>query len=87
MNASPAHSFLELRLPDVVPSKTPLESDGVQSAGGCNGAQSAAKRSYPASETRGGGQEERPHIQGAVAARALEGLGELFHVQGQEGQQ
>ena len=45
---------------------------------GCN------KRSYPASEVRGGGQEDQPHIQGAVAARAQEGLEELSHVEGQE---
>ena len=43
------------------------------------------KRSYPASEVRGGGQEEQPHSQGAVAARAQEGLEELSHVGGQEG--
>ena len=36
-------------------------------------------------EVRGGGWEELPHVQGAVAARAQEGLEELFHVQGQEG--
>ena len=36
-------------------------------------------------EAKGGGQEEIPHIQGAVAARAQEGLEELLHVQGQEG--
>ena len=46
----------------------------------------AAKRSYPTSEARGGGREEQPHVQGAVAARGQEGLEELFHVQGQEGQ-
>ena len=34
---------------------------------------------------RGSGREERPHVQGEVAARALEGLEELFHVQGWEG--
>ena len=44
-----------------------------------------AERSYPASEVRGGGWEQQPHIQGAVAARAPEGLEELFHVQGREG--
>ena len=33
-----------------------------------------AKRSYPASEVRDGGQEELPHVQGAVAAWAKEGL-------------
>ena len=39
------------------------------------------------SEAKGGGREEQPHLQGAVAARAQEGLEELFHVQGQKGQQ
>ena len=34
---------------------------------------------------RGGGREEQPHVQGAVAALAQEGLEELLHVQGQEG--
>ena len=51
---------------------------------GCDGA-GTAKRSYPASEVRGGSREELPHLQGAVAARAQEGLEELFHVQGQKG--
>ena len=39
----------------------------------------AAERSYPASKVRGGGLEEQPHVQGAVAAWAQEGLEELFH--------
>ena len=59
------------------------------------------ERSYPASEVRGGGREEiphapkpeargggredQPHVQGAVAARAQEGLEELSHIEGQEG--
>ena len=59
------------------------------------------ERSYPASEVRGSGREEishaptpeakgggledQPHIRGALAARAQEGLEELFHVEGQEG--
>ena len=43
------------------------------------------ERNYPASEVRGGGREEQPHIQGAVAAQALEGLEELSHVKGEEG--
>ena len=63
--------------------------------------EAAAERSYPASkvrgsgreeiphalkpEARGGGREELPHVQGAVAARAQEGLEELSHVEGQEG--
>ena len=45
----------------------------------------AVERRYPTSEVRGGGQEQQPHIQGAVAARAQEGQEELLHVQGQEG--
>ena len=32
------------------------------------------------SEARGGGREEQPHLQGAVASRAQESLEELFHV-------
>ena len=35
-------------------------------------------------EVRVSGREELPHEQGAVAARAQEGLEELLHVQGQE---
>ena len=46
-----------------------------------------AERSYPVSEVRGGGWEEQPQVQGAVAAQAQKGLEELFHVQGQEGRQ
>ena len=46
-----------------------------------------AKRSYNASEVRGGGREELPHDQGEVAARVQGGLEELLHVQGQEGRQ
>ena len=44
-----------------------------------------AEKSYPMSEVRGGGREEQPHVQGAVAAQAHEGLEELSHVEGQEG--
>ena len=56
------------------------------------------KRSYPASEVRGCGREEIPHAPTpeargrgredqphALAARSQEGLGELSHVEGQEG--
>ena len=39
----------------------------------------------PKPEAKGGGGEEQPHVQGAMAARAQEGLEELSHVQGQEG--
>ena len=52
---------------------------------GCDGA-GMAERSYPASYARDGGREEQPHLQGMVAARAQEGLEELFHIQGQKGQ-
>ena len=47
---------------------------------------SGGGRSHPASEAMGGSWEEQPHVQGAVAARVQEGLEELFHLQGQEGQ-
>ena len=47
----------------------------------------AAERSYPRSEVRDGGREELSHAQRAMAARAQEGLEEIFHIQGQEGWQ
>ena len=47
----------------------------------------AGGRSYPKPEARGSGREDQPHVQGAVAARAQEGLEELSHVEGQEGWQ
>ena len=46
----------------------------------------AGRRSNPMPEARGSGREVQPHIQGAVAVRAQEGLEELSHVEGQEGQ-
>ena len=46
-----------------------------------------AETSYPTPEVKGGGQEEQPHIQGAVAVRVQEGREELLYVQGQEGWQ
>ena len=39
----------------------------------------------PTPEARGGGREDQPHVQGAVAAWAQEGLEKLSHVEGQEG--
>ena len=36
---------------------------------------------------RGGGREEQPHIQGAVAAQVQEDMEELSHIEGQEGRQ
>ena len=41
----------------------------------------------PTPEARGGGQEEQPHVQRAVTVQVQEGLEELSHVEGQEGQQ
>ena len=38
----------------------------------------------PTPEARGGGREDQPHVQAAVAARAQEGLEELSHIEGQE---
>ena len=43
-----------------------------------------AGRSYPLPKARGGGREEQPHVQGAVAAQVQEGLEELSHIEGQE---
>ena len=43
-------------------------------------------RSHPLPEARGSGQEEQPHLQGAVAAWAQEGLEEPSHVESQEPQ-
>ena len=37
-------------------------------------------------EARGCGREDQPHVQGAVAVQAQEGLEELPHIEGQEGQ-
>ena len=45
----------------------------------------AAWRSIPTPEAKGGGWEEQPQVQGAVASWAQEGLEELSHVEGQEG--
>ena len=44
-----------------------------------------AERSNPTPEARGSSQEEQPHVQGAVAAQAQEGLEEPSHIEGQEG--
>ena len=44
-----------------------------------------AGRTYPTPQGRACGREDQPHLQGAVAARAQEGLEELFHLQCQKG--
>ena len=38
-------------------------------------------------EARGSSWDDQPHVQGAMAVWAQEGLEELSHVEGQEGQQ
>ena len=45
-----------------------------------------ARRSNPTLEARGGGREDQPHVQGAVATPGQKGLEKLSHVEGQEGQ-
>ena len=45
------------------------------------------RRSYPMPEARSGSWEDQPHVQGAVAVWAQEGLEELSHIEGQEGWQ
>ena len=42
------------------------------------------REELPKSKVRGGGQEEQPHVQGAVAVWAQESLEQLSHVEGQE---
>ena len=44
----------------------------------------AAGRSYPMPEARGGGWEEQPHFQAAMAAWVQEGREKQLHIQGQE---
>ena len=44
-----------------------------------------AGRSNPTPKARGSGLEDQPHVQGAMAVRAQEGLEELSHIEGQEG--
>ena len=46
----------------------------------------AGGRSNPMPKARGSGREDQPHVQGAMAAWAQEGLEELSHIEGQEGQ-
>ena len=45
----------------------------------------APKRNFPTPEVSVPTQEELPHLQGAAAVGAQEGLEELLHVQGQKG--
>ena len=50
-------------------------------------ARAVTGRSNPTPKARVGGQEEQPHVQGAVVARVQEGVEEPSHVEGQEGRQ
>ena len=45
---------------------------------------SLSEWSHPTPETKGGGREDQPHVQRAVAARVQEGLEELSHIEVQE---
>ena len=54
------------------------------SAGGCDQRTKRGQEELPQSEVSGGCWEEQPHVQGAVAAWAQQGLEELFHFEGQE---
>ena len=45
----------------------------------------AAGRSDRTTEARGSGREDQPHVQGAGAVPAQEGLEELSYIEGQEG--
>ena len=47
--------------------------------------QKCGREQLPLAQGQGSGWEEQPHVQGAVAALAQEGLEELLHIQGQEG--
>ena len=42
----------------------------------------AGRRSNPTPKARGSGWEDQPQVQGAMAARAHEGLEDLSHVEG-----
>ena len=45
----------------------------------------ATETSSPTPKARGGGRERQPDVQGVVAVRAQEGLGEPSNIEGQEG--
>ena len=51
-----------------------------------SGAVAKGATPHPTPEARGGSQEDRPHVQGAVVTLVQEGLEELSHIEGQEGQ-
>ena len=68
------------------------EPPGVRSRGGgqeeppsARGQGLRPEGATPTPQVRGRGWEDQPHVQGAVAAWAQEGLEEPSHVEGQEG--
>ena len=66
-----------------------LSSQGRRLGGATHASKPEAKggdgRSNRMPEARGGDQEDQPHVQGAMAARAQESLEELSHIEGQGG--
>ena len=56
------------------------------STGSCDRHTKRSPEELPKSKVRGSGRENQPHVQGAVAAQAQEGLEALSHVEGQEWQ-
>ena len=49
-------------------------------------ARGGGREKQPTQEARSGGWEDQPYVQGAVAARVQEGLEDLSHIEGQEGE-
>ena len=63
----------------------PFKTDWLDLLGGCDRRTECGREELTQPEDRGGAWEDQPHIQGAVAAQAQEGLEKLSHVEGQEG--
>ena len=49
-------------------------------------AKGRGQEEQPYARGQGSDREDQPHVQGAMAARVQEGLEELSHIEGQEGQ-
>ena len=65
--------------------QTATAQERLRGATPCQRSWGAAERRYPVTEIRGGGREDQPQIQGAVAARAQEGLEELSQLKVRKG--
>ena len=63
---------------------TPRPRSGAEAGSARLWRRRSSPEELPPPKARGGGQEELPHVQGAVAARAHECLEEPYHIQGQE---